>query len=208
MITDEQKQFDALVAEIRQLRQQCERLLERLTASTNTNLQLLGRVEKLTKQVDRLTDSQLTLRQRLSDAVDQRQYAVDALAHIQKLHEQLAEKVGIVGAAVVEVGDKVDATGQHKTLPTSPPNDSGPLVTPADPWYARLLFQLTRAPGRTQVLAIVLLVIALITALVVSGEQVAKWLPNRVQGETKIEPEPEPERRSRQKKKESPDDHP
>ncbi len=207
MITDEQKQLSALVAEIRQLRLQCERLLERLAASTNTNLQLLGRVEKLTQQVDRLTDSQLTLRQRLSDAVDQRQYAVDALVHIQKLHEQLAEKVGIVGAAVAEVGDKVDATGQHKTLPAT---HEAPIVTPADPWYARLLFQLTRAPGRTQVLAIVLLVIALITALVVSGEQVAKWLPNRVQGETKIEPEPEPERRRPrpQQKKESPDDHP
>lgn len=201
MITDETKQFDALAAEIRQLRQQCERLLERLSASTNTNLQLLGRVEKLTQQVDRLTDSQLTLRQRLSESIDQRQYAVDALAHIQKLHEQLAEKVGIVGEAVVEVGDKVDATGQHKLIDAS-------VVTPADPWYARLLFQLTRAPGRTQVLAIVLLVIALITALVVSGEQLARWLPNRVQGETKIEPEPEPERRSRQKKKENPDAHP
>jgi len=214
MTIEEQKQFVALVEELKTLRQHNAKLLDRLSGATNTSLQLVGRVERNTQQAEKLTDALQTTNRRLGDATDQRDYAVQALKHIQGLFDQIAAKLAAVDDKVDDVTDKHKLLGEEVDAAEAKVDaaaeevaavkDKLATVNPNFPWYAHLFLRMTEAPLRTQLFLLALMVIALVTALATGAENVVKFLPNRTQGETRIEPQPMPTQHPKPPKEEHP----
>jgi len=174
-----------------------DRLLERLVAATNQNLELSGRLVQYIKSVDRTTDELLAVKRLLDEIGRERGMFTAALA-------QLNERLALINKDIDTIEGKVDdVTGSHRLATSSEldapdPEPLKPLPhvhvgqLPFDPWYSRLLFRLLEAPARTQLLVIMLVLVGLVAAAVTSGDSILRLTPRyqreTVQGETKTIP--------------------